>query len=263
MPSTTSPEPAALSALVQRLRDVGLKAPAEDIEDLIGNAIKGRKSPVELLERLVQCELDDRRRRSLDRRTRRAQVGHFKTMNDFDWSWPTHINRSRVDRALALDFLRAGNNVVLYGGHGLGKTMILKNIAHNALAAGFTVSTVTAQKLLADLSAIDSPSALKRAINQTAAFGLLCIDEVGYLSYNDRAADLLYHVVSKRYEAGKSIAISTNLRFKEWGAVFPNATCAAALIERIVHRAESINIEGKSWRLREAELRQQNEGNEP
>jgi DNA replication protein DnaC len=121
--------------------------------------------------------------------------------------------------------------------------------------AGHTVAVTTAQKMLQDLATIDSPSRLKQAIGQLAAFDILCIDELGYLSYSDRAADLFYDIVNRRYDARRSIVLTTNLKFADWSSIFPNATCTGAIIERLVHRADVLTIDGRSWRLKEAEER--------
>ena len=115
---------------------------------------------------------------------------------------------------------------------------------------------MTAARLINDLGAYDSPRALEQRLKHYAQMSLLCIDEVGYLSYDSRAADLLFEVVSRRHAAKKPIVLSTNLAFKDWGTVFPHATCTVALIDRLTHRADIIRIEGESWRKKEAKERQ-------
>lgn len=237
------------------LKALGWAGAAAALDDLLQRAITRRLGPAQFLELLAGAERQERARRSLDRRTRRARIGPFKPAADFDWNWPESIDRALVERALELRFFDAGDNVILCGSHGLGKTMLVKNIAYNALLAGHSVVTVTAQRLLGDLASIDSPSRLKKALGYHGGVALLCVDELGYLAYNERAADLLFDIVSRRYEARRPIVISTNLAFREWGQVFPNAICTAALIERLVHRADIINIAGRSWRMREAEAR--------
>ena len=130
--------------------------------------------------------------------------------------------------------------------------MIAKNIAHNAILAGHSVLFTTASALLLDLAARDSARTLDRRLKHFAGAALLVIDEIGYLAYDNRNADLLFQLVNLRYEK-KSIVITTNLAFRDWPTIFPNATCATALIDRIVHHADIIPIEGDSYRRREAE----------
>ncbi len=248
-----APLPAAAEAadLSARLLELGWHGAARALPDLV-QSIRSPRAALQLLERLADEESQQRAARSLDRRQRRAHIGAFKSIADFDWNWPTAIDRARLEAALQLRFVEPGDNVVVVGSHGLGKTTLMRNIAHNAVLAGHTVCVTTAQKMLHDLSSIDSPSRLRLALGQLAAFDVLCIDELGYLSYSERAADLFYDLVNRRYDARRSIVISTNLAFKQWWTVFPNATCAGAIIERLVHRADVVTIDGLSWRLKEA-----------
>ncbi len=238
--------------LSKQLVALGLHYVAENLDDVIAKATKNRWGPVELLAHVAEHETKGRAKRSLDRRLARAKLGRFKPMADFDWAWPTRISRDEVETAMKLDFLEARRNLVLIAPHGLGKTMIAQNIAHQAVLKGHTALFITASQLLLDLGSQDSPRALDRRLKHYAHAELLVVDEVGYLAYDTRNADLLFQVVSRRYEE-KSLVLSTNLAFGDWATVFPNAACATALIDRIVHHADIIAIEGKSYRRRAAE----------
>jgi DNA replication protein DnaC len=204
------------------------------------------------LPELLAIEERERQKRSLERRLKNARIGLFKPMVDFDWSWPKKLDREAVDELFGLGFLKSGHNGVLVGPNGVGKTMLLKNIAHQALVRGYTVRFTTASDMLADLAAQDSSSALARRLRRYTLPQLLCVDEVGYLSYDSRYADLLFEVVTRRYEAHKPLLLSTNKTFSEWGQVFPHAACVVTLIDRLIHRAEVIDIEADSYRLKEA-----------
>lgn len=173
-------------------------------------------------------------------------------MADFNWNWPTKIDRSTIERALTLDFIPEARNLIVMGTNGLGKTMIVQNIAHAAVQAGHTVLFRTASEILADLHC-DSPQRLRRRLQHYARPALLCIDELAYLSYDPDAADLLFELVSRRYER-RSIVITTNKAFKNWNTVFPNATSIATLLDRLTHHADITLIEGDSYRVRESEL---------
>lgn len=204
------------------------------------------------LREVLAIEERERQKRSLERRLRNSRVGPFKPLADFDWGWPKKIDREAIDELLTLAFLKTGHNSVLVGPNGVGKTMILKNVAHHAIVRGHTVCFATASDMLADLAAKDSSSALARRLRRYTTAQLLCVDEVGYLSYDNRYADLLFEVVTRRYEAQKPILLSTNKAFSEWGQVFPHAACVVTLVDRLVHRAEVIEIEAESYRLKEA-----------
>jgi DNA replication protein DnaC len=236
-----------------RLRELGLRATAEQLSDLVARATKERWSVAQILEHIADLEEKDRARRSLERRLARSRLGRFKPMADFDWAWPTRIDRDRVEAALRLEFLAETRNVVLVAPQGLGKSMIAQNLAHQAILAGHSVLFVSAAQLLLDLAAQDSARSLDRRLRHYAKHSLLVIDEVGYLAFDNRNADLLFQVIARRYER-KSLVLTTNLLFRDWPTIFPNATCATALIDRVVHHADVIPIEGKSYRLREAEV---------
>jgi DNA replication protein DnaC len=206
------------------------------------------------VEELLGWEEGVRAYRSLERRLKEAHIGHFKPLCDFDWKWPRRCDRAAVEALMSLEFLQERANVVLLGPNGVGKSMLAKNLAHQALIHGHTVLFTTAGQLLGDLAALDSDSALRRRLRHYAAPDLLAIDEVGYLSYSNRHADLLFELVSRRYEH-KSTLITSNRPFAEWSQVFPNAACVVSLVDRLVHNAEVIAIEGDSYRLKEAQER--------
>lgn len=206
------------------------------------------------LPRLLDCEEEERGRRSLERRIKHARLGSFKPMADFDWKWPTEIDREAIEELFSFGFIREAANVILVGPNGVGKTMIAQNLAHQALLHGYTVRLTNASAMLADLAAQDSASALERRIRRYCRAQLLVIDEIGYLSYDNRYADLLFEVVNRRYQK-QAVLITTNRRFQEWNEVFPNAACVVTLIDRLIHKAEVIKIQGESYRLKEANER--------
>ena len=169
---------------------------------------------------LLDWEEQERSRRSLERRLSDARVGRFKPLADFDWAWPTRCDRQAIEDLMSLSFMADATNVFLVGPNGIGKTMVAQNLAYQALLQGHTVLFITAGKMLGDLAALDGDSALRRRLRQYAAIDLLCLDEVGYLSYSSRHADLLFELTNRRYEH-KSTLITTNKSFQEWNEVFP------------------------------------------
>ena len=167
------------------------------------------------VEALLDWEEQERARRGLERRLREAHIGRFKPLSDFDWAWPEECDRGAIEALMALEFLKERSNIVLRGPNGLGKTMIAQNIAHQAVLHGHCVLFTTAGHMLGELAALDSDSALRRRLRHYARPRLLVVDEVGYLSYSNRHADLLFELVSRRYEQTSTI-ITTNRSFTDW-----------------------------------------------
>jgi DNA replication protein DnaC len=142
-------------------------------------------------------------------------------------------------------------NVILVGPNGVGKTLLVKNLVHQAVLAGATARFLTASELLNTLAEQESGASLRRKLALFTRPHLLAIDEIGYLAYDARHADLLFEIVARRYEKRPTI-ITTNKPFAEWGEVFPNATCVVTIVDRLVHRSELVSIEGSSFRLKES-----------
>ena len=207
------------------------------------------------LARVIDIEDTARCARSLKRRLDNSRLGAFKPIADFDWGWPDKCDRSAIEELFSLGFVEEAANVVLIGNKGLGKTMLLKNLAHQAVLHGHSARFTLASDMLHDLAAQDSTLTLARRLRRYTSPRLLAIDEVGYLSYDARYADLLFEVVTRRYEQRRPILLTTNKVFGEWNQVFPNASCVGTLIDRLLHRAELVALEGKSYRLKEAEER--------
>jgi DNA replication protein DnaC len=203
------------------------------------------------LEQLLAHEEEERQHRSLERRIKSARIGRFKPIADFDWKWPKEIPRAVVEELFSLQFIADVTNVVLIGPNGVGKSMIAQNLAHCAVLNGHTVRFTTASAMLNELASQDGAMALRRRIQHYCRPDLLAIDEVGYLSYDNRHADLLFEIVTRRYQK-RPLIVTTNKIFKEWNEVFPNAACVVTLIDRMVHRSEIVKIDGESYRLKEA-----------
>jgi DNA replication protein DnaC len=203
------------------------------------------------IEELLRREEAGRQQRSLERRIHNSRIGRFKPMADFDYAWPTKIDREQIEDLFTLGWVNETANAILVGPNGIGKTMIAQNLAYQAVVRGATALFVTASELLNDLAAQEATSSLQRRLRRYCSPQILGIDELGYLSYDNRHADLLFEVVTRRY-GKKSTLITTNKPFAEWNEVFPNASCVVTLVDRLVHHAEIVQIDGGSYRLKEA-----------
>ena len=231
------------------MNDLAKRAQALKLYGLLAHMGEIRDQP--WLTDLLDWEEHERAQRGLERRMRRARLGAFKPLADFDWSWPKKIDRTQIDDLFRLEWLDTPTNVILVGPNGVGKTMLVKNLVHQAVLAGVTARFLTASELLNTLAEQESGASLRRKLALFTRPHLLAIDEIGYLAYDTRHADLLFEIVARRYENRPTI-ISTNKPFAEWGEVFPNATCVVTIVDRLVHRSEVVAIEGSSYRLKES-----------
>lgn len=199
------------------------------------------------LENLARLEIVEKKSRSIQARMSDAKLGRFQRMAAFDWSWPEEIDQGKIESLLELDFLASKQNVILIGAQGLGKTMISKNIVCNAVNRGYKGIFASASRITADL--LHSGRKMETAIKKYLSPDILVIDELGYLSFEQKAADVLFEVISRRYE-NKPIILTTNLPFAEWPTIFPGAACVTALVDRLTHNAEIIRITGPSYRTK-------------
>lgn len=233
--------------VIEGLKQIGFRAGRDALEAFFTHAHKSRLGPTQALEELVALERRAREATNLARRTRAAYLGKFKPLDRFDWAHPRKIDRALVERLAGLDFVTRGDNVLLRGPSGVGKTMLAKNLGHAALIAGYTVRFTTLAAALADLLRQESVPAFERRLKRYLRPDLLVLDELGYLPCDSRAADILYNIVSRRHE-DRSIVISTNLAFKQWGTVFPGAACVGALVDRFAQHCHRVDIDADSWR---------------
>lgn len=236
--------------LLARLRAIGLRLSTDALRTLVRDLHRDRATPTQTLERLAEAERLRRDASNLARRTHVAMVGTPKSLDQYDWSFPRAIDRGLYESLATMDFAAKGDNVLFRGGAGTGKTTLAQHLALAALAKGLTVRFATLSTLLADLLRQESTPALERRLKRYTGPSLLCVDEVGYVPYEPRAADLFFTIISRRHDAARSTVVTTNLAFKQWPTVFPNATCLVPLVDRFHERCHVMDIEGDSWRAK-------------
>jgi DNA replication protein DnaC len=244
------PKPEDLTEVLRRL---SLTTIAQHYEDLGREAAREGLGHVEYLRRLVEAEAAARYARSVQRRTKAARLPVLKTLEQFDWSWPKKINRAQVQDLFRLRFIEQNSNVVFIGNVGLGKTHFALALAHSACLNNISTLFAQAVEIVNTLSAAQAANTLSKALKAYAAPRLLVIDELGYLPMDKRGADLIFQVVSARYERGATL-ITTNTAYKHWAPIFNNdATLTTAILDRLVHHCETVTIEGKSFRSQKDE----------
>lgn len=216
----------------------------------IQEAARKQFSPLQVLERLVEGEFEERHQRSVQRKIRNARLPVLKTLDEFNWLWPKSINRDLIQNLFRLKFIKQKENVVFIGGVGLGKTHLGTALAYEACQQGYNVRFATAVDIINTLSVPVPTESLARRLKQYTAPDLLIIDELGYLPVGKKGADLLFQVISARYERG-SVIITTNRGYKDWPKTFDNdATITSAVLDRVLHHCETVVIEGRSYRMK-------------
>jgi len=239
------------SLLSEHLEYLKLKYVADQYGPLADEAIRQSWDHREYLRRLIEGEYNDQRQRRVAARIKSARFPVIKTLEQFNWTWPKKINRLAVQNLFRLEFVAQNANVVFLGNVGTGKSHLATALGYAACLEGHSVLFAGAIEVINDLQAAQKNGGLKRALKKYLRPEIVILDEVGYLPIDQKGADLLFQVISQRYERG-SILLTTNKPFKQWGSIFNNdSTIASAVLDRLLHHAETIVIEGASYRMKD------------
>lgn len=237
--------------LNKNLKYLKLKFTNENYELTAKKAAQKNWTHVDYLSELVHGEARFRKDRSIQRRIKAARFPQIKIMDQFKWTWPKKINRAQVQNLFRLQFLKEHANPIFLGGVGLGKTHLSIAIGYEACLKNHSVLFTTAIDAINNLSCSKNTGRLKDELKKYLKPELLILDELGYLPIDKTGVDLLFQVISCRYEQG-SVMITTNKAFKEWPEIFNNdSTITSALLDRLLHHAETVVIEGKSFRMKD------------
>ena len=222
----------------------------KNLESLTRQATEKQWSFTQYLRTLIEGEVQLRLDNKVARRISAARFPVIKSMESFDWSWPKKINQAQVQELLQLRFLEEKANVILLGGVGLGKTHLATAIGYAACLQGHSVLFSSAVDIINTLATAHATHQLKRTLRRYLSPTILIMDELGYLPIDKAGADLLFQVISERYEKG-SIILTTNQPYKQWARVFNNdATLASAVLDRLLHHAHTVTVQGRSYRMK-------------
>jgi len=233
------------------LRALKLAYALENLADLTGRAAREAWPHQDYLDRLLEGECQRREAGGIARRTKEARFPLRKDLAGFNWSWPKKINRAQIQNLFRLAFLEDHTNVVFIGGVGMGKTHLATALGHHACEKGHRVLFTTAVDIVNTLAAAQAAQGLRKELRRYTRPALLVVDELGYLPIDKLGADLLFQVFSQRYEQGSTV-ITTNKTYKHWPDIFNNdATLTSAVLDRVLHHAETVLIEGSSYRMKD------------
>jgi DNA replication protein DnaC len=234
--------------LQDHLRSLRLSYLVDNAVSAAAAAARDGCGHLQYLEGLIAGEVALRQDRSVQRRIQEARFPVLKTLAGWDWNWPAKINRMQVEHLLELDFVDTCTNVIFAGPTGIGKTHLALALGYAACLRGHRVLFAAAIDVVNRLSAAESTRQLARELQRYQSPRVLVIDELGYLPLDKRGAELLFQVITKRYERG-SIILTTNIAFKDWPRIFAgDATMTSALLDRLLHHVQAVVIEGESYR---------------
>jgi DNA replication protein DnaC len=243
--------PRDLTRLDEQLHTLHLHHIRSHYQALATTAAEQQRSHLDYLAQLVEGEATMRENRSIERRIKHARFPVLKSLEDFQWSWPRKINRPQIQNLFRLAFIASQTNIILIGNVGIGKTHLSIALGHTACLHGHSVLFTTAVDIINTLAAAQAVGQLKREFQRYLKPVVLIVDELGFLPIDKQGADLLFQIISQRYERAP-IVITTNRAYKHWPQIFNNdSTLTSAILDRVLHHAETVIIEGRSFRMKD------------
>jgi DNA replication protein DnaC len=235
----------------QQLAYLKLSGISEHVEVMLQKAIQAKWTHLQFLSQMIELEASLRQQRAIDRKIKAAKFPMMKTLEQFAFSWPKQVDELQVRDLFRLQFLKQNANVIFMGGVGLGKSHLATALGHQACMKGHSVLFINAIDAINDLIVAKKSGKLKHQLRKYLRPSLLILDELGYLPIDKLGADLLFQIISGRYEQGATI-ITTNRAYKDWPEIFNNdSTLTSALLDRLLHHAHTVILEGKSYRMKE------------
>jgi DNA replication protein DnaC len=255
MSKKTSTSPASTLSRSQQInaacRYLKLSYLEEHWSELLQEGVTRGHSPEEHLEHCLSVEVEQKQTRAVARRIKQARFPVIKTLESFDWNWPKTIDQDHVRHLFSLNFLKKSGNVMFIGNVGLGKTHLASALGYHACEKGQRVRFMNTMDMINHLEASSQRGQMTNALKGYLSVELLILDELGYLPIDQRGADLLFQVISGRYEQGSTI-ITSNKAYKDWVKILNNdAGLTSAMLDRLLHRSETVMIEGKSYRMKD------------
>jgi DNA replication protein DnaC len=244
---SSDPREERVFAALKRLQLPHLR---ETIASVLSQAAKEQWTYLEFLDQILGREVDAKQ----GKRIRMGlQIAHFpcvRTIEGFDFSFQPSADERMIRELSTGNFIAHGENVLMFGPPGVGKSHLAIGLGRKVVEQGHTVRFSTATALLAILGKAESEGNLSEKLTEYSKPRLLIIDELGYLPFERRAAHLFFQLVNRRYEKG-SLLVTTNQRVSEWGIVFGDEVLATAILDRLLHHSHTLLITGESYRLRE------------
>ena len=204
----------------------------------------------EFIEGLIEEEITFKTERSIKYRLKRARFPMIKTLDGFDFSFQSTISKEKINELANLSFIDRKENVIFLGPPGVGKTHLATSLGVKACENKYTVMFLTANDLITHLTSSLADRTLGQELKHLAQYKLIIVDEMGYLPIDQVGANLFFQFITSRYEKG-SVIITSNKSFSNWGQIFADNVLATAILDRLLHHANVVNIKGESYRLKD------------
>lgn len=240
--------------LISGLKQLHLTTIAQDYAEIARRSEDSKRTYEQYLAALIEIELENKKKTKINRLIKQAGLLRQKNIADYDFKSRTGITAQQISRLATGKFLRESSNVVFYGTVGVGKSHLAEGLTYALCQAGFKCLFMTAQNLINDLLIAQKSLSLASLFKKLDRYDLITLDELGFHPHDREGADLFFQFISQRYER-KSLIITTNLTYSEWDKVFLNPISTAAAVDRIIHKCETFNVKGPSWRTEEAKRR--------
>ena len=238
------------SLLAERLKALGWQQTAHQLDELVESASANTLSYFDFLDTLVKQEWENRESEALAKRIQKAKFPYTKTIYEFDFSFQPSISEQRVKETCTCRFIANGENRIILGPPGVGKTHLAIGFGLEALAKGYNVLFMTADELGEQCQKAIQKGKLSTLMKRLCKPDLIILDEIGYFDFDELTANLFFQIVSKRYEKG-AMVITSNKSYLEWGKTFGDDVLATAILDRLLHHSVTFSIKGDSFRMEE------------